>query len=106
LGTGIFQKLVRDNIPDIIGKNGDRAIVRRLSESEYKVELDKKLLEETNEYLAAGNTEELADIVEVIHAILALNGIGLDRFEEIRLRKRSKNGGFENRLYLESVVSD
>ncbi|MBN1778040.1 MAG: nucleoside triphosphate pyrophosphohydrolase [Clostridiales bacterium] len=106
MGTRVYRKLVRDNIPDIIKSDGDRAIVRRLSEGEYRAEFNRKLLEETNEYLAAGSMEELADIAEVIHAILALNGIGLDLFEEIRLRKRDKNGGFDNRLYLESVVSD
>ena len=42
----IFNKLVRDNIPDIIHNNGKKAITRILSDEEYKQELEKKLYEE------------------------------------------------------------
>ena len=101
-----YHKLVRDNIPDIIENSGKRAMTRQLSANEYKTELDRKLLEETNEYLAEGNTEELADIVEVVYAILDFRGIDPNSFEELRLKKRQKNGGFAKRCYLESVISD
>ena len=43
----IFNKLVRDNIPNIIENNGEKAITRILSDKEYRVELYKKLLEES-----------------------------------------------------------
>ena len=42
----IYNKLVRDNIPDIIEKNGEIPIIRILSNEEYKLELEKKLCEE------------------------------------------------------------
>jgi len=66
----IYNKLVRDNIPEIMIKNGAKPVTRILTEEEYLKELNKKLLEEVNEYLESGSIEELADIEEVIIAIL------------------------------------
>ena len=58
----VFNKLVRDKIPEIIASKGEYAKTRILDNDEYKKELDKKLLEEVNEYMTDDNVEELADI--------------------------------------------
>ena len=62
-----YNKLVRDNIPEIIISNGDVPITRILSNEEYKEELEKKLYEEYQEVLNTTNTEdrieELADML-------------------------------------------
>ena len=42
----IYNKLVRDNIPNIIKSNGENPIIRILNDEEYKIELEKKLNEE------------------------------------------------------------
>ena len=55
----IFNKLVRDNIPDIIRNNGEKAITRVLSDEEYEEELLKKLSEETSEVINASSKDEL-----------------------------------------------
>ena len=47
----MYNKLVRDNIPDIIKKNGATPIIRILDDEEYFKELNRKLKEELNEYL-------------------------------------------------------
>lgn len=65
-----FNKLVRDKIPQIIKDNGEFPIYKTLSDLEYKKELDLKLQEEVSEYLKDDNVEELADIAEVLEAIL------------------------------------
>ena len=66
----IYNKLVRDNIPDIIIANDEFPVTRILDDSEYKLELEKKLLEEYNEVLNTNNSvdriEELADMLEII----------------------------------------
>ncbi len=105
MGTTNHQKLVRDNIPEIIERSGARAVIRRLSDLEYREALNNKLLEEVNEYLADENAEELADIAEVIHAILALKGMTAEAFEALRKQKRAHSGGFETRCFLESVTA-
>ena len=47
----IYNKLVRDNIPNIIKEKGEEPITRILSDEEYKKELEKKLNEEYQEVL-------------------------------------------------------
>ena len=102
-----FNKLVRDKIPEIIQKNGEESIVRVLSDNEFKDELYKKLLEESNEVLASNNVdstlEELADVLEIIKSIAELNNKELDDVIEIANQKRLKRGGFERRIFLEKT---
>lgn len=64
----IYNKLVRDKIPEIMVNNNETPITRILDEAEYKKHLDMKLEEETKEYLESGEAEELADILEVVFA--------------------------------------
>ena len=105
----IYNKLIRDNIDDIINNNGknEQAITRILSEEEYKLELLKKLEEEFKELqeaIATGITdniiEESADLIEVIRAI---NNDNLEPVLTKLKNKRTKKGGFVKRKYLESV---
>lgn len=41
----VFNKLVRDRIPEIIRNNNEEAITRILNDDEYKKALENKLLE-------------------------------------------------------------
>ena len=102
----IYNKLVRDNIPQIMISKGVTPVTRILSQEEYLIELNKKLLEEVNEYLKSGETEELADIEEVILAILKTKNVTRENLEEIRKDKSSKRGAFDKKLFLEKDLSD
>ena len=97
----IYNKLVRDKIEEIMISNGAKPITRILSDEEYKKELDKKLLEEVKEYLESGEIEELADIEEVILAILNTKGKTKENLEEIRKNKVLKRGAFYKKIFLE-----
>ena len=99
----IYNKLVRDMIPKIISKSGEKASCRILEKDEYLSELDKKLNEECAEYQADKSIDELADILEVIYAIVEARGHSISDLERVRAEKFSKRGGFANRIYLESV---
>ena len=98
----IYNKLVRDNIPEIMIKNGAKPITRILSQEECLIELNKKISEEVNEYLESGNIEEIADIEEVILAILNAKGVKKEELETIRKEKVKKRGAFNKRIFLES----
>lgn len=102
----MYNKLVRDNIPDIIKKNGATPIVRILDDEEYFKELNRKLKEELNEYLDGNDIEELADLYEVMLAILDYKKISLMEFDIIRKMKVEKRGAFKNKIYLESVIDN
>ena len=104
----IFNKLVRDNIPDIIASNGEESVTRILTDEEYEAALYKKLLEETNEVISSkssGETlEELADVLEILMSIASkLNGKTLDDVLKIAAQKKLKRGGFEKRIFLEKT---
>lgn len=96
----VYEKLVRDNIPEIMIANGAKPVTRVLDEQEYLQELNKKILEEVNEYLQDGSVEELADIQEVMNAILNVKGVSQEDFEKIRTQKVKKRGAFNKRIYL------
>lgn len=100
----IYNKLVRDRIPEIITNNGEYPTVEILGDAEYKKRLDEKLLEEVNEYLKDDNAEELADITEVILAILKYKNVEISDFENIIKNKRDKKGGFEKKIFLKEVI--
>lgn len=100
---GTYNKLVRDNIPNIIKSNGENPVTRILDDDEYFSELNKKLLEEVNEYLNDNNTSEIADILEVIRAILDFNNISYEDMEKIRIDKATKRGAFKEKIYLEKA---
>ena len=99
----VFNKLVRDKIPQIIEANGEQARTRILDDAEYREELNKKLLEEVAEYSADNNVEELADIVEVVYGILNSMGVSIEDFEKIRKAKAEKRGAFYDRIFLEET---
>lgn len=101
-----YNKLVRDNIPDIIRNNGQIPITRVLDNDEYKLELEKKLYEEYKEVIDAkgiNRIEELADMLEVISALAILEGRTLEDINLVAKQKKLKRGSFEKRIFLERV---
>ena len=100
----IYNKLVRDKIPDIIERSGKIAITEILSDEQYIKMLDKKLIEELDEYQNSKDVEELADLLEVIFTIVEAKGIHITEFEQIRKEKVDKRGGFKQKILLKEVV--
>ena len=98
--TKTYNKLIRDNIPEICRKNNRIAVTRVLDEPEYKTALKSKLIEEVNEYLESEELMELADILEVVDALSKMQKSNF--YEVIRLKneKSKKNGAFDKRLFL------
>ena len=101
----VFKKLVRDRIPAIIESNGEKCQYKVLNDREYLKALNKKLIEEMQEYLESGDVEELADLEEVLRAILKAKEVSYEQFEDIRKRKVASRGGFDKKIYLESTSS-
>lgn len=106
----IYNKLVRDNIPDVIVANGEEAFIRVLNDDEYRNELEAKLGEEYQEVLMTTTSdervEELADMVEVIMALASVEGKSFDDILEVAKVKRKKRGGFEKKIFLEKVIEN
>ncbi|MGE7920054.1 nucleoside triphosphate pyrophosphohydrolase [Viridibacillus sp. NPDC093762] len=102
-----YNKLVRDLIPQVIEKSGKECTTRILEPKEYLTELKLKMIEEAIEYKEAevqkDAVEELADILELMHASLAVYGVSYEELEQIRLSKKEKRGGFSKGIYLIEV---
>ncbi|MBB6099656.1 putative house-cleaning noncanonical NTP pyrophosphatase (MazG superfamily) [Deinobacterium chartae] len=98
----VWRKLVRDRIPDILRGQGKPCEVRTLGPGEYHAALLAKLEEEALEARESGGSlEELADVLEVLRALLAARGVAWEDLERARQRKRASRGGFEARVWLE-----
>ena len=104
-----YNKLVRDNIPDIIEQNGEKPVIEFLNNNDYKKELLNKLKEECNEVISAENQEELlnelADVYEVLNALAHIQNKSMGDVVKIAEQKKLKRGGFEKKIYLKKVVT-
>lgn len=84
----IYNKLVRDRIPEIIEKNGNTCTTEILTDDEYLRMIDLKLDEELAEYHRDQNIEELADLLEVIHAAVKPGDIRLKSWSRSGLKRQ------------------
>ena len=98
-----YDKLIRDKIPEIIEQSGKKCIVEVMDNDTYIEYLDQKLNEELAEYQQDKSIEELADLLEIIYAVVAARGYSVEELERLRLEKAEKRGAFEKKLLLKSV---
>jgi len=100
----VAGKLVRDRIPEIVSTQGATYTVRLLDDAEFRSALLAKIQEEAVEAAEATDdqhlVEELADVLEVVHALAAGLVGGLDNVEAARVRKRAERGGFDGRVLM------
>jgi len=102
----IYNKAVRDSIPEIICSKGETCSYESLSDEEFLPFLRLKLLEESSEYIKSGEEEELADLLETILRIAEIIGINKERLEEIRKEKSKIAGSFSKNIVLFSSDED
>ena len=102
----LYNKLVRDRIPERIRAAGKTCTTEILPDEEYLRMIDAKLDEELAEYHKDQNIEELADLLEVIRAAAIARGYTLDDLERVRAEKATKRGGFAKRILLKEVVEE
>jgi predicted house-cleaning noncanonical NTP pyrophosphatase (MazG superfamily) len=101
------NKLVRDRIPEIIENTGKSFRLEVLDQMKFKKELKIKLEEEVREYIFTDTdihaVEELADILEVIHALIEVHGHTIEEVETIRKEKVALRGSFHEKIFLIDV---
>lgn len=102
----IYNKLVRDLIPEVINKSNKSFKVHIADDKEYKEELLKKLSEETSEFIESPCEEEIADILEVIDGLISYYGFSKESIMKKKASKAKIRGKFNERIILESVIDD
>ena len=103
MSTKVYNKIVRDRIPEIVENSGKECVTAVLSDEDYLRMLDKKLDEELAEYHADQNLEELADLLEVILACASARGHSAEELDKVRAEKAARRGAFEKRILLREV---
>lgn len=98
-----YHKLVRDNIPEIIEATGKTCRTEVLSQEAYLAMLDEKLGEELAEYQESKSLEELADLLEVMEAVVTARGYTWEALLAVKGEKKAARGGFEDKLLLLEV---
>jgi predicted house-cleaning noncanonical NTP pyrophosphatase (MazG superfamily) len=96
-----YNKLIRDNIPEIIKDKGGIPITHIADDAEYWVKLKEKLQEEVGEFLRDENKKELADILEVLDAIITYKELTKEDVEDVKVQKVKERGAFTKRIILE-----
>lgn len=99
-----YNKLIRDRIPEIIKEAGWKPEIRTLGEKEFLNALKKKVVEEAGELIEAkdkkGISEEIADIQELLDALISEMKMTKSEIKKLQTAKREKRGGFKKRLFL------
>jgi predicted house-cleaning noncanonical NTP pyrophosphatase (MazG superfamily) len=99
----IYNKLVRDKIPQIIETSGSKCEIRIADKDEHYNLLEAKLKEEVEEFLEDKNIEELADVMEVLFGLA--DNLGYSEEDLVRKleEKREERGGFKDGIVLQRV---
>jgi len=99
------DKLVRDKTQERLNRQRVTCPERVMETEEFVQRLKDKLVEEAHEVLEAQTTEEylheIADVLEVIHALTLAINLSYEQIEQKRLQIKEERGGFEGRKYHE-----
>ena len=89
----VDEKLVRDNIPDIIRADGQEPDIRIAKKTELDFLIRAKIVEEAEELLESGDIEEITDILEAIEALLSNRNIDRESLVKMQTAKRIRLPG-------------
>ncbi len=98
--TKVYNQLVRDKILDILESPTTSCVYKTLSDSEYLTILDSKLSEELLDYQKSKSLAKLADVLEVMSAIVKARGRSWDELTAIQKEKFEEYGSFDKRVFL------
>lgn len=106
----IFQqnKLWRDKAVELLEQAGSKVYWKKLDDAEYDKQLRLKIVEESEEVLNAISRDdlinELADVMDVIHALCTVNNISIDDIRLAQNKKHSDRGNFEGRKFVTTAA--
>jgi len=101
-----WDKLVRDNVPEYIESRGRTSTWHVADDKEYETELIKKLREEVEEFIKLGTEAELADVEELLEAMINFKQFDRSKIDEVRAKKKAERGGYTKRIILEESTGE
>jgi predicted house-cleaning noncanonical NTP pyrophosphatase (MazG superfamily) len=91
-------KLIRDKVPHIMRRHGDRPIVRTAEPYEYAGLLRARLVDDVEDLIESDDPHKLADVMEVLLALGQVLGCDGDDLERMRAETVRERGGYARRL--------
>ena len=101
-----YDKLVRDKIPQILEEKNKNFVAYKAADGDYPLYLKRKLREEVDEFLESPSVHELADVYEVLSALLKDMDITMADVRRERAIKNDERGAFDDRWILAEVKDD
>lgn len=99
-----YNKLIRDNIPEVIKKSGKEYEIKRLSNDELETYVKTKVNEEIEELLTATERDdvvnEFADVYEILEKLMEVKNIKFEEIKKAKDHKNNKRGAFKKNLCL------
>jgi len=100
----VYNKLIRDKIPEIISADNEIPQIRKLQQSEFRKELKKKVSEEAQELVHATRKtdilNEIVDIQELLDWLANEFKITKSEIKKYQNEKNKKRGSFKKKLFL------
>jgi predicted house-cleaning noncanonical NTP pyrophosphatase (MazG superfamily) len=106
--TFVFNRLVRDLLPEEFTVMQQQAVYRSLSKVEHLAALKEKILEELKEIPLQDSLEEfekeVADVQQALDDLVAICGASTERIAQLQHSKLLKKGGFQAGHYVETLT--
>lgn len=100
----LYDKLIRDKIPEIIKNAGKEYEIHKADKKEYIDKLLLKVKEELAEFKEEPSIAEMADLFEVLDAIIDYYDFDKEQIKDYQVKKRKERGGFKKQLILDKVI--
>lgn len=97
------HKLVRDKIPTLLKTKGIPCLYTTLSEENYLRALNHLFQQLMADYRNSQSFEKLADLLEVMGAIVKARGSTWEELTALRKKRKEQYGGYEKRIFLKEV---
>ncbi|MFW5736780.1 MAG: phosphoribosyl-ATP pyrophosphohydrolase [Halanaerobium sp.] len=100
----LYDKLIRDKIPEIIENAGKEYEIHKADQEEYIAKLLLKVEEELAEFKEEPSIAELADLFEVLDAVIDYYDFEREEIKNYQENKRKERGAFKKKLILDKVI--
>jgi len=101
----IYNKLVRDKIPEVLQSLGKKYSCHIADDEEFLFRLKDKIEEELQELYEDPSPEEMADVLEVLYTIAREMNLDIVEVYKTMSTKGKAKGRFRERIILEKVDS-
>ena len=102
----MMNRVVRDEVPSIMKRNGTEVYCRKLDEMEMVFYLENELQHTIHNYMQSKDYEDLVDILEIVYALGERQGISKEELERTRAIKTIAKGSYKMNYFVEYIEEE